>query len=101
MILCRADITSKDPNKVRKYLANFDKVEELLIELEEKDKLRNWQPPIKGEDIMRLYNLPPGREIGILKNALKEAILEGEVTNNFESAKAFLDLKFAALKGEA
>jgi hypothetical protein len=82
-------------------MLNFELVREKLVELEEKDKLRNWQPPIKGEEIMRLYDLPPGREIGILKNALKEAILEGEVTNNFESAKAFLDQKFAALKGEA
>jgi putative nucleotidyltransferase with HDIG domain len=101
MLLCESDITTKNPNKVKRYMLNFELVREKLVELEEKDKLRNWQPPIKGEDIMRLYNLPPGREIGILKNALKEAILEGEVTNNFESAKAFLDLKFAALKGEA
>ena len=99
MLLCESDITTKNPNKVKRYMLNFELVREKLVELEEKDKLRNWQPPIKGEDIMRLYNLPPGREIGILKNALKEAILEGEVTNNFESAKAFLDLKFSALKG--
>ena len=101
MLLCESDITTKNPNKVKRYMLNFELVREKLVELEEKDKLRNWQPPIKGEEIMRLYDLPPGREIGILKNALKEAILEGEVTNNFESAKAFLDQKFAALKGEA
>lgn len=101
MLLCESDITTKNPNKVKRYMLNFEIVREKLVELEEKDKLRNWQPPIKGEEIMRLYDLPPGREIGILKNALKEAILEGEVKNNFESAKAFLDQKFAALKGEA
>lgn len=97
MILCESDITTKNPNKVKRYLHNFEIVREKLVELEEKDKLRNWQPPIKGEEIMQLYNLSPGREIGILKNALKDAILEGEVQNNFESAKAFLDQKFKEL----
>ncbi|MES2680583.1 MAG: HD domain-containing protein [Bacteroidota bacterium] len=98
MLLCESDITTKNPNKVKRYLQNFELVRQKLIELEEKDKLRKWQPPLSGEDIMKLYNLPPGREIGVLKNALKDAILDGEIENNIESAKKFLDQKFEALK---
>ena len=97
MILCESDITTKNPNKVQRYLQNFEIVRSKLIELEEKDKLRNWQPPISGEEIMILYNLPPSREIGILKNALKDAILDGIIKNNYESAKAFLDEEFKKL----
>jgi len=98
MILCESDITTKNPNKVKRYLSNFELVRQKLIELEEKDKLRKWQPPISGEDIMQLYNLPPGREIGVLKNALKDAILDGLVENNVDSAREFLDRKFSELK---
>lgn len=97
MILCESDITTKNPNKVKRYLQNFELVRQKLVELEEKDKLRKWQPPISGEDIMRIYSLQPGREIGILKNALKDAILDGEVENTVESAKKFLDKKFAEI----
>ena len=79
-------------------MLNFEIVRKKLVELEEKDKIRNWQPPISGEEIMRLYNLPPGREIGILKNSLKDAILDGAVENNYESAKKFLDKKFEEVK---
>lgn len=100
MALCESDITTKNPNKVKRYMLNFEIVRKKLVELEEKDKIRNWQPPIKGEEIMQLYNLSPGREIGILKNALKDAILDGLVENNYESAKQFLDDKFAQLKNE-
>jgi poly(A) polymerase len=98
MALCEADITTKNPNKVKRYMQNFEIVRQKLVEIEEKDHMRNWQPPIKGEEIMVLYNLQPGREIGILKNALKDAILDGVVENNYDSAKAFLDKKFSGLK---
>lgn len=98
MLLCESDITTKNPNKVKRYMLNFEIVRKKLVELEEKDKIRNWQPPISGEEIMKLYNLPPGREIGILKNSLKDAILDGEVENNYESAKKFLDKKFEEVK---
>jgi putative nucleotidyltransferase with HDIG domain len=94
MLLCESDITTKNPNKVKRYMQNFELVRTKLVELEEKDRIRNWQPPIRGEEIMVLYNLKPGREIGVLKNALKDAILDGEIENNYESARAFLDRKF-------
>ena len=93
MILCESDITTKNPNKVKKYLHNFEIVRQKLIEIEEKDKIRNWQPPITGEQIMTLYNIMPSKKIGLLKNALKDAILDGLVGNNFEEAKKFLDKK--------
>jgi poly(A) polymerase len=98
MALCEADITTKNPNKVKRYMQNFEIVRQKLVELEEKDKLRNWQPPITGEEIMKLYDLPPSREIGVLKNALKDAILDGIVENNYDSAKDFLDKRYKALK---
>ena len=93
MILCESDITTKNPNKVKKYLHNFEIVRQKLIEIEEKDKIRNWQPPITGEQIMTLYNIMPSKKIGLLNNALKDAILDGLVGNNFEEAKKFLDIK--------
>lgn len=98
MALCEADITTKNPNKVKRYLQNFEIVRQKLVEIETKDKIRNWQPPISGDEIMTIYNLQPGREIGVLKNALKDAILDGIIENNYESARAFLDKRFKALK---
>jgi len=97
MILCESDITTKNPNKVKRYMLNFEVVRQKLVELEEKDKIRNWQPPISGDQIMAIYSLKPGREIGILKTALKDAILDGQVENNYESARHFLDEKFKQL----
>lgn len=90
MTLCRADITSKDPNRVRRYLKNFDRVEELLIELEQKDQLRNFQPVITGEIIMEAFELPPSREVGEIKQEVREAILEGTVPNEMVPAFAFM-----------
>jgi len=90
MLLCKADITSKNPEKVSRYLNNFEKVEKKILEVEEKDKLRNFQPPISGEEIMKIFNIPPGREVGIIKNEIKEAILDGKIENNHSAAKKFM-----------
>lgn len=98
MALCESDITTKNPNKVKRYMLNFEIVRTKLVEIEQKDHVRNWQPPITGEEIMNLYKLPPSREVGVLKNALKDAILDGLVENNYESAKSFLDEKYKELK---
>lgn len=90
MILCNADVTSKNPAKVARIRANFDLVKRKLVEVEEKDAIRNFKNPIDGEYVMKLYGLRPCREIGVLKEAVKEAILDGVIGNNFEEADAFM-----------
>ena len=88
--LCKSDITTKNNTKQNKFKKNYEYVAEKIKQVEEKDKVRNFQPPITGEEIMALFNLKPSREIGILKEKVKEAILEGEIENNHEQAKKFV-----------
>jgi len=98
MILCRADITSKNLDKVNKFLKNFTAVEQKIAEVEQKDHIRNFQPPVTGDEIMQIFNIPPGRVIGEMKEQIKEAILEGEIKNDREEAMALL-MKIARDKG--
>ena len=97
MILCDADITSKNPKKVAKYLSNFQLVRKKLKEVEEKDHVRNWQPPINGDEIMTFFGIKAGKEIGIIKNAIKEAILDGEIKNEKKEAMQFMIKKGAEI----
>ncbi len=97
MVLCESDITTKNPNKMKRYLANFELVRQKLVELEEKDRLRNWQPPVSGEQIMEMFQLPPGKTVGVLKNALRDAILDGVIENSYESGCLFLKEKYQSL----
>ena len=90
MILCQADITSKNPEKGRRYHNNYQNVLRKMREIEEKDRIRNFQPPISGAEIMQVFNLPPCETVGVLKSKIKDAILDGVIPNEYEPAYQFM-----------
>ena len=98
MLLCEADITSKNPEKVRRYLANYQLVRQKMVDIEEKDRIRNFQPPVSGDEIMQVFGLEPCREVGEIKERLKNAILDGEIPNERDAAYRLM-LEVAAEKG--
>lgn len=90
MTLCNADVTTKNEFKVKKYRNNFELVKQKLKDVEERDKVRNWQPPVTGADIMNVFGIAAGKEVGLIKNAIREAILEGEIPNSYDDALRFM-----------
>ncbi len=93
MLLCKADITSKNPQKVRRFIENFEMVQQQCADLEERDKIRNWQPPITGEMIMEAFHLPPSKPVGVIKDAIRNAILDGIIPNEKAAAVAYMHEK--------
>src|SRR5690606_26068370 len=97
MILCQADVTTKNKYKQKKYRENFELVKQKLKDVEERDQIRNWQPPIDGEEIMKFFQIGPGRKVGIIKNAIRDAILDGDIRNNRDEAYQFMLQKAKSL----
>jgi hypothetical protein len=91
MTLCRADITTKNPKNIAKYLGNFDRVEKRIKEVIEIDQLKAFQSPVRGDEIMKMFDLEPGKEVGKIKNLIEEAIINGEIKNDYSEALSFLD----------
>jgi poly(A) polymerase len=90
LLLCQADITSKNRKKVKRILKNYERVKQKVQEVEEKDRIRNFEPPVTGEDVMKAFDLPPCKKVGEIKNAVKDAVLEGTIPNDREAAWAYM-----------